>query len=60
MTCDKFAGVTNCIFLIFLTEKYAGPSDTSKHSDNLQLPPQAPWQCLDRPHSTENTRYHRR
>ncbi|XP_040516219.1 leucine-rich repeat and IQ domain-containing protein 1 isoform X2 [Gallus gallus] len=39
--------------------KYAGPSDTSKHSDNLQLPPQAPWQCLDRPHSTENTRYHR-
>uniref|UniRef100_A0A669P8Q2 Leucine rich repeats and IQ motif containing 1 n=1 Tax=Phasianus colchicus TaxID=9054 RepID=A0A669P8Q2_PHACC len=41
--------------------KHARPSDSSEHSDNWQLSPQAAWQCIDRPHSysTENTHYHR-
>ncbi|XP_021240990.1 leucine-rich repeat and IQ domain-containing protein 1 isoform X3 [Numida meleagris] len=41
--------------------KYARPSNSSEHSNNLQLSPQAPWQCVDRPHSCsrENTHYHR-
>ncbi|XP_015713084.1 leucine-rich repeat and IQ domain-containing protein 1 isoform X2 [Coturnix japonica] len=41
--------------------KYARPSDSSEHSGDLQLSPQAPWQRIDRPnsYSTENTHYHR-
>ncbi|NXJ09446.1 LRIQ1 protein, partial [Odontophorus gujanensis] len=43
------------------TKKCARPSSSSEQSNNLQLSPQAPWQCLERPHSysTENTHYHR-
>ncbi|XP_065599289.1 leucine-rich repeat and IQ domain-containing protein 1 [Cyrtonyx montezumae] len=41
--------------------KCARPSNSGEHSNNLQLSPQAPWQCLERPHSysRENTHYHR-
>ncbi|NXC50420.1 LRIQ1 protein, partial [Penelope pileata] len=43
-------------------KKYASPSNSSEHSNSLQLSPQAPWRCVDRPHSycPENIHFHRR
>ncbi|NXK48703.1 LRIQ1 protein, partial [Chauna torquata] len=47
---------------ISLTEKYSRPSNSSEFSNSLQLSPQPPWQCVDRPHSysPENVRFYRR
>ncbi|NXI62446.1 LRIQ1 protein, partial [Anseranas semipalmata] len=41
--------------------KYSRPSNNSEHLDSLQLSPQAPWHCVDRPHSysPENAYFHR-
>ncbi|XP_042672149.1 leucine-rich repeat and IQ domain-containing protein 1 [Centrocercus urophasianus] len=59
--CTHFPSQTLLISNQLHWTKHARPSDSSEHLDNLQLSPQAPWQCIDRPqsYSTENTHCHR-